>query len=243
MKAGIKGSFATKLGGAMLGLFLALPAQAQLMLAHEGHHSGGGGCKIETGDFPVTFSAYEVPEGNIPPMHSYCSSIPNTGKVNLTIELAEEARKLKLAVRLVKDGHGGHDSHGDSSSQSDASSEDSSDEHDGHNGHEGHDAAEHSGAGKDDIAYMAPEVHKSGIIVVAANVTDVGQYAVLLEAVDEAGGLTTAVKIPLHIGGGGGHGDHGGGIGVMEIALGLLVVVGAAFYFLRRKRADETPSA
>ncbi len=234
MKVEIKGSLAIKFGGAILGLLLAFPSHAQLMLAHEGHHSGGGGCKIETGDFPVTFSAYEVPEGNLPPMHSFCDHVPNTGKVNLTIELSDEARKLSLAVRLVKEGD--HEGHGGGDAQSNTASENSSDEHDEHAGHD--DSADEHG-----IVYMPAEVHKSGIIVVAANITELGQHAVLLETEDESGNVKTAVKIPLHVGGGGGHGSHGGGIGIMEIVLGLLVVVGAAFYFLRRKRAEETPSA
>lgn len=234
MKAGIKGGLTVKFYGAMLGLLLVCPAHAQLMLAHEGHHNGGG-CKIETGDFPVTFSAYEVPEGNIPPMHSYCDHIPNPGKVNLTIELSEEARKIPLAVRLVKEGHEGH---GAAQSDSASKDKDAADEHDEHSGEEH--AAE---ANEHGIVYMPAEVYKSGIIVIAAELTDLGQHMVLLEKEDESGKIKTAVSIPLHVGGGGGHGSHGGGIGVVEIALALLVVGGAAFYFLRRKRTDGTPSA
>ena len=41
MKAVSINKWVTKLGGAMLVSLLALPVQAQLMLAHEGHHSGG----------------------------------------------------------------------------------------------------------------------------------------------------------------------------------------------------------
>ena len=108
MKVVFRNGWTTKLGGVVLASFLALPVYAQLMLAHEGHHDAGG-CTIKTGEFPVTFSAYEVPEGGIPPMHSFCENLPNTGKVNLTIELPHEARQIPLAVRLVKEGHEGHE--------------------------------------------------------------------------------------------------------------------------------------
>ncbi len=228
-----------KLGGAVLVSLLALPSYAQLMLAHEGHH-GGGGCVIETGDFPVTFSAYEVPDGNLPPMHSFCDHVPNAGNVNLTIELPRDAREIPLAVRLVKAGHDGgvHDS--TASNNQNESNDMNSDEQDAEE-HEGHGAVEHEGHGEAEhgVVYMPAEVHNSGIIVVATALTEEGQYSILLEKTDDAGNVSTAVSIPLHVGGGGGHGGHGG-IGMMEIALLLVVVGGGAFYFLRRKQAAAT---
>lgn len=237
MKVVCRSSWATKLGGAILASFLVVPAYAQLMLAHEGHHDAGG-CTIKTGEFPVTFSAYEVPEGGIPPMHSFCENLPNTGKVNLTIELPHEARQIPLAVRLVKEGHEGHDG-GKHSAAADQKAAVGTEDHTGHEGmdhdkHAGHEVAEHG------IVYMPPEVHNSGIIVVAANIQEKGQYAIQLEKKDDAGNVKTAVRIPLNIGKGGGHGGHGGDFGIMEIAL-LVVAVGggAAFYFMRRKKASD----
>ena len=235
MKVVSRSGWATKLGGAVLASFLALPGYAQLMLAHEGHHDAGG-CAIKTGEFPVTFSAYEVPEGGIPPMHSFCENLPNTGKVNLTIELPHEAREIPLAVRLVKEGHEGHGAK--NSAATDQKPADAGDHGSmNHDEHAGHGAAEHG------IVYMPAEVHNSGIIVVAANIQEKGQYAVQLEKKDEAGNVKTVVRIPLGVGEGGGHGSHGGGFGMMEIA--LIVIVGgggAAYYFMRRKKVSGTPA-
>ncbi|SFD92205.1 hypothetical protein [Nitrosomonas sp. Nm166] len=236
MKVVSRSSWITKFGGAVLGAFLALPSYAQLMLAHEGHHDAGG-CTIKTGEFPVTFSAYEVPEGNIPPMHSYCENLPATGKVNLTIELPHEARTIPLAVRLVKEGHDGHSGkHDAAAGQKQASTEMDHDGHEGmnHDEHAGHGAAEPG------IVYMPSQVHNSGIIVIAANLDEKGHYAVQLEKKDEAGNVKTVVRIPLGVGMGGGHAGHGGGLGMMEIA--LIVIAGggaAAFYFMRRKKISE----
>ncbi len=93
-------------------LLLSLPLSAQLMLAHEGHH-GGGGCVINSGDFPVTISIYEVPKEDIPPMHSFCDHVPGVGKVNVTIEISDlDTREIPIAVRLVMDAHEGMD-HGE----------------------------------------------------------------------------------------------------------------------------------
>ncbi|MBS0496637.1 MAG: hypothetical protein HRU77_12080 [Gammaproteobacteria bacterium] len=235
MKVVFRSGWVTKVGGAVLASFLAMPSYAQLMLAHEGHHDAGG-CTIKTGEFPVTFSAYEVPEGGIPPMHSFCENLPNAGKVNLTIELPHEAREIPLAVRLVKDGHEGH------GAKPAAPVEQKAADANDHAGHEGmnHDEHEEHGAAEHGIVYMPAQKHNSGIIVVAANIQEKGQYAVQLERKDDAGNVKTVVKIPLNVGKGGGHGSHGGGFGVMEI--GLLVAVaggGAAFYFMRRKKASD----
>ncbi|SFP78816.1 hypothetical protein SAMN05216419_101943 [Nitrosomonas cryotolerans] len=233
MKEVSKGGWVAKISGAVLVSLLALPSYAQLMLAHEGHH-GGGGCVIDTGDFSVTFSAYEVPEGDIPPMHSYCDHLPGVGKVNLTVELSDyAAREIPLAVRLIKEGHesGNHD---DVATSGKGENESEEADHSAHEGvdHDGHAAKEQG------IVYMPAEVHRSGIIVVAAELKELGQYAVLLEKKDDAGNVSTAVRIPLHVGGGG-HGGHGGGFGMMEIAILLIVTGGAAFYFLRRKNNPE----
>src|SRR6476660_4618957 len=62
------------------------PAHAQLMLAHEGHHSGD--CAIKNGDFPLAFSAYEKPKGALPPMHAFCDHVPEgAGELHLTVDL------------------------------------------------------------------------------------------------------------------------------------------------------------
>lgn len=234
MKVVFRSSWAAKLGGVVLASFLALPAYAQLMLAHEGHHDAGG-CTIKTGEFPVTFSAYEVPEGGIPPMHSFCENLPNTGKVNLTIELPHEARQIPLAVRLVKEGHEGHGAKPAAATDQKPADAGEHADHEGmnHDEHAGHGAVEFG------IVYMPAEEHNSGIIVVAANIQEKGQYAIQLEKKDDAGNVKTVVRIPLSVGKGGGHGSHGGGFGMMEIALIVIVGGGAAFYFIRRKNASQ----
>jgi len=241
MKVVSKGWIA-KLGTAVLASFLVMPVHAQLMLAHEGHHDAGG-CSIRTGDFPVTFSAYEVPEGDLPPLHSYCENIPNTGKVNLTIELPPVARETPLAVRVVMDGHGGHGGHAEKQQAPAAQTQD--DEHAGHEGHEGmdHDAhAGHDAVEEHGVVYMPPEEHRSGIIVIAANLTERGSYKIQLERKDDSGNVKTVVTIPLNVGKGGGHGSHGGGIGFTEIALLLILGGGGAFYYMRRKKESEASS-
>lgn len=250
MRGTVRCGWTARLGGAVVALLLALPSHAQLMLAHEGHH-GAGGCVIKTGEFPVTFSAYEVPEGDLPPMHSFCENVPNIGKVNLTIELMDrDSREIPLAVRLVKESHDGH---GDGAHETDAMSQESEsgkDDQDTHDAaeHEGHDMDEHTGHNADDasqsakehgLVYMPPEQHNSGIIVVSATIEEKGQYAILLEKQDDAGIVHTAVRIPVSFGEGG-HGGHGGGFGMMEILLLVAVAGGGAFYYMRRKKAAET---
>ncbi|MEQ1777797.1 MAG: hypothetical protein ABL863_04585 [Nitrosomonas sp.] len=238
MKVVSRKALITKIGGVVLASCLALPSYAQLMLAHEGHHDAGG-CTIKTGEFPVTFSAYEVPEGGIPPMHSFCENLPNVGKVNLTVELPHEAREIPLAVRLVKVGHGNH---GDGKANAATEQKQATAETD-HASHEGMNHDEHAGHGttsEPGIVYMPPQEHNSGIIVVAANLSEKGSYAIQLEKKDEAGNVKTVVTIPLSVGQGGGHGSHGGGLGMMEIA--LIVAAGgggAAFFFMRRKKSSE----
>ena len=89
---------------------VALPAHAQLMLAHEGHHSGD--CAIKTGAFPVAFSAYEKPKGDLPPTHAFCDHVPDPGVLHLTVDLTDpDSREIPIAVRLVMEGHGegGHE--------------------------------------------------------------------------------------------------------------------------------------
>lgn len=227
----------------------AFSLHAQLMLAHEGHHAGHGGCQVKGGDFPVTVSIYEVPEGNIPPMHSYCDHVPNVGKVNVTIELPAEAREIPLAVRLVKEGHEGHGEHVAESSGAVAADsgvnheQDHEMNHAEHQGHGGHDVHEDHidvshGAGEHHGFYMPPMTHPSGIIVVAAELKELGQYSVLLEKV-EGDTVHTAVRVPLHVGKGGGHAGHGSGFGAMEIILLLGVVGGLAYFFLRRKAPSK----
>ena len=224
--------------------FLALPAYAQLMLAHEGHHDAGG-CSIKTGEFPVTFSAYEVPEGDLPPMHSFCENLPSPGKVNLTIELPHEARDIPLAIRVVKEGHGAHDAGKQGGGSSDQKKVDDK----AHAEHEGMDHGSHvgdkhvdptHGAMEHDNYYLPPMVHNSGIIVIATNLTERAKYNILLEKDDGSGNMKTVVSIPLNVGKGGGHGGHGGGFGMMEIILALLVVGGGGYYyFVYRKKTTQ----
>lgn len=245
MKETIAGcGWIVRLGGVVLVSLLALPLHAQLMLAHEGHH-GAGGCVIETGEFPVTFSAYEVPEGDLPPMHSFCENVPNIGKVNLTIELTDRSsREIPIAVRLVKEEHEGHGSgHDDGAQETAATSQETESSEEGHDmdehaGHDAQDDASHS-ANEHGLVYMPPEQHNSGIIVVSTTIEEKGSYAILLEKQDDAGNVSTAVRIPLSFGKGGGHGGHGGGFGMMEILLLLAVAGGGAFYYMRRKKAAE----
>jgi len=238
MKSVSKNNWIAKLGGVVLASFLVLPVQAQLMLAHEGHHSGGD-CIIKTGEFHVSMSIYEAMEGGIPPMHAYCDSVPNTGKVSFTIEIPPPARQMMLAVRLVQDGHAGHSGHSAPAVAEPKAAAAPTNEHEGHDGHEGMDHDEHAGHGAAEpgIAYMPPEKHNSGIIVMTANLQEKGSYVVQLEK-HEDGNVRTVVRIPISVGKGGGHGSHGGGgFGMMEVVLLLAVAGGgAAFYFMRRKK-------
>ncbi len=250
MKQSVGCGWLTRLFGMLLITMLALPAYAQLMLAHEGHH-GAGGCAIETGEFPISFSAYEVPEGGIPPMHAFCDSIPNLGKVNLSIELVDRrTRDIPLAVRLVKvghDDHGGHseESESDATASAEAMSED--DDHDGHDAHSGHEEVEVR-VGKHGLMYMPHglvylpiQTHNSGIISVVATIEEKGDYAVLLERHDDEGNVTVAARIPFNIGGGG-HGGHGGGIGMLEIIILLILAGGGAYYYMNNKKAASDKS-
>jgi hypothetical protein len=142
-----------------------------------------------------------VPEGDIPPMHSFCKHVPNAGKINMTIEIADlDKREIPMAVRVVMDGHeeGGHEAH--------------------------------------EVHYMPAEQHLSGIIVVATKLEQLGQYYVLLETEDSAGNAKTAVRIPLHVGGGD-HGGHGSGFGMLEIFLIIAAAAGGFAFFYIRKRS------
>ena len=65
---------------------------------------------------------------------------------------------------------------------------------------------------------------------------DLGKYAVLLET-EEAGAMKVVARIPLTVGEGGGHGSHGSGPGVMEIALLLGAAGAGVFFWLRRRKA------
>jgi hypothetical protein len=177
-----------------------LPVHAQLMLAHEGHHSGD--CAIKTGAFPVAFSAYEKPKGDLPPTHAFCDHVPEASELHMTVDLTDpDSREIPIAVRLVMEGHG-------------------------EGGHE--------------ILSLPAKAYPSGSITFEANLVDLGQYVLLLET-EKAGKMTTAVRIPIHVGGGGGHGSHGSGFGMTEIAL-LLAVAGAAGFFLMRRRTSAKAS-
>lgn len=184
--------------GLALVALIALPVHAQLMLAHEGHHSGD--CAIKTGAFPVAFTAYEKPKGDLPPQHAYCDHVPETGELYFTVDLTDpESREIPIALRLVMEGHG-------------------------EGGHE--------------IMSIPAKPYPSGSIAFNVNLEDLGQYALLLET-EKAGKMTTAVRIPVHVGGGGGHGGHGGGVGMTEIALVLAIGGAAAFFFLRRRTSEK----
>lgn len=229
-----------KISCAVLVMIFALPIHAQLMLAHEGHHDGGG-CEIEGGEFPMTFSGYEVPEGNIPPMHSYCSNIPEPGKVQLTIELPDwDSREIPLAIRLVAtdhEGHGGDDAQGSKVSDDDAVDANNTD----HASHEGHEAKQdvNGGPNENDIIYLPYEPYKSGIIVVSADLQK-GDYEILLERKDDGDDIVVAGRVPFSVGGSsGGHAGHGGGFGLMEIGLLVIIVGGAAYFYMRHKKAKE----
>lgn len=242
MKVVPRSGWVAKLSGAILASFLALPSYAQLMLAHEGHHDAGG-CTITNAEFPIAFSAYEVPDNDLPPMHSYCSNIPTPGRVQLTVELSDwDSREIPMAVRLVKAGHG--DGHGSTAVSKEAAS--NVEDHSGHdmNDHQDH-VMEHEGpggtdpsAGEHGINYIPYMKHVSGIIVVSA-VLEKGHYEILLERKDDAGNVVVAGRIPFGVGGSGGHGSHGGGFGLMEFIVLLLVSVGGGFYFLHRRKSKQ----
>jgi hypothetical protein len=190
--------WAERLSWAVLIMLVTLPAHAQLMLAHEGHHSGD--CVIKGGAFSVNFSAYEKPKGDIPPMHAFCQQIPATGIILMSVDLNEpESRKLPLAVRVVMEGHGP-------------------------NGHE--------------VLSLPPKIYPSGSISLGeVNMADLGQYVVLLET-EEDGAMKEKVRIPLTVGEGGGHGSHGSGPGLMEVAVFLAAAGIGAFLWLRRRKPD-----
>jgi hypothetical protein len=187
--------------GIALVALVAWPAHAQLMLAHEGHHSGD--CAVKNGAFPVAFSAYEKPKGSLPPMHAFCDHVPEgAGELHLTVDLTDlDSREIPIAVRVVMEGHG-------------------------EGGHE--------------ILSLPAKAYPSGSITFEATFDDPGQYAVLLET-EKDGKMTPAVRIPVHVGGGGGHGSHGSGFGVTEIAL-LVAAAGVAAFFLMRRRTSAKAS-
>ncbi len=251
MKQALKHGWITKLGGAVLISLLAIPAHAQLMLAHEGHHDTAD-CSYHDGEFPVGFNGYEVPDNDLPPLHAFCKNIPTPGKVNLTVELFDwDSREIPLAVRLIKVGH--DDSHGDAAHEEVEAIEVDEDsheanEHAGHDDHEGHDMDEYAGHDDEEaahsvtvsdhgIVYMPPQAHRSGIIVMSADLPR-DDYEILLERHDDAGNITIAARVPFAVGGAG-HDGHGGGFGMMEIVLLIVAVGGGAFYYMQRKKSAE----
>ena len=74
------------------------------------------------------------------------------------------------------------------------------------------------------------KLYPSGSITIAVNLKELGQYNLLLET-EKAGKMSTAVSIPIHVGGG-----HSG-IGTIEIVL-LLGVSGIAIFFWLRRRTS-----
>lgn len=249
MKQAFKCGWITKLGGVALISLLAQPVHAQLMLAHEGHHDTAD-CSYHGGEFPVGFNGYEVPDNDLPPLHAFCKNIPTPGKVNLTVELSEwDSREIPLAVRLVKVGHAGHgghsDGHGDAGHEEAEEAGHEADEHAGHDmdGHAGHDDEADDAASvtvsDHGIVYMPPQPHRSGIIVMSADLPDRGDYEILLERHDDAGNITVAARVPFAVGGSGGHGGHGGGFGLIEIVLLLAAVGGGGYFYMQSKKTAE----
>lgn len=71
----------------------------------------GGGCTIETGAFPVGFSAYMVPGDYMvpeqaieaPPISVLCNQMPAPGTLNVTVDLlVRETRNIYMSVTLVR---------------------------------------------------------------------------------------------------------------------------------------------
>ncbi|TDI78460.1 MAG: hypothetical protein E2O81_02365 [Betaproteobacteria bacterium] len=182
-----------RLGWTALLALVALPAYAQLMLAHEGHKSGD--CTIKTGSFPVSFRAYEKPKGALPPSHAYCDHVPEVGEHILTVDLqGTKSREIPIAMRLVLMMEG----------QADETT----------------------------IMSEPAKLYPSGSITIAVNLKELGQYNLLLET-EKAGKMSTAVSIPIQVGGG-----HSG-IGTIGIVL-LLGVSGIATFFWLRRRTSTT---
>ncbi|BCT69267.1 MULTISPECIES: hypothetical protein [Nitrosospira] len=195
--------WAAGLACATLVALVALPVHAQLMLAHEGHHSGD--CAIKSGAFPVAFSAYEKPKGALPPTHAYCDHVPEVGELYFTVDLTDlDSREIPIAVRMVMEGHG-------------------------------------EGGGEHEIMSIPAKEYASGSITFSLNLEELGQYALLLET-EKGGKMTTAVRIPVHVGGGGGHDGHNSGFGATEIVLLLGAAGAAAFFFLRRRTTSPKTS-
>jgi hypothetical protein len=90
-----------------VGLFLLLPpfANAQLMLHGDGGHSNG--CLIDSGAFPVGFTAYRVAETkaeSVAPGEVFCEHLPQTGTFNMTVDLYDYAlRAMPIALRMVRE--------------------------------------------------------------------------------------------------------------------------------------------
>lgn len=83
---------------------LAPPAQAQMMIAHmfHGQHTG---CMVETGTYPVHFSAIPVPPAGqeMAEQHAHCDHLPEVGPIRLMVDLVnQEERAMPLAMRLIK---------------------------------------------------------------------------------------------------------------------------------------------
>lgn len=71
----------------------------------------GGGCTIETGAFPVGFTAYMVPGDYMvpeqaieaPPISVLCNQMPAPGILNITVDLlVRETRNIYVALSLVR---------------------------------------------------------------------------------------------------------------------------------------------
>ena len=87
-----------------------------------------------------------------------------------------------------------------------------------------------------EVLSLPPKIYPSGSISLGeVDMADLGQYVVLLET-EEDGAMKEKVRIPLTVGEGGGHGSHGSGPGLMEVAVFLAAAGIGAFLWLRRRK-------
>lgn len=97
--------------GLLVGLLLLLSpfAHAQLMLHGDGGH--GNGCLINSGVFPVGFTAYRVVEAkveSVAPGEVFCEYLPQTGTFNMTVDLYDYTlRATPIALRAVRETEAG----------------------------------------------------------------------------------------------------------------------------------------
>lgn len=175
---------------------LAPPAQAQMMIAHmfHGQHTG---CMVETGTYPVHFSAFQLPppgQSEMAEQHAHCDHLPETGPVRLMVDLVDqEERAMPLTMRLVKV----------------------------------------EGSHEKDVLAVPAKAYSVGFAAIETSLVEEGQYALLLDFAKTEKTAEGHVRIPLHVGGGDGHGFPWGSV-IGGLVL-LLAAGGGAFFWLRRK--------